>query len=649
MSKESPRIPLRFGAQLVPPLPTGAVGSVVCGLVDGRPVALTCGGATGDRSVRVWDMDDHQQLGRAITPRGSEPVWGVAYGELDGRPVAVLVGGGVWVWDLTERRQISRGTVRPYPPSRHVAGGLWDVACTRLDGRLVAVTGGYDDNVRVWDVLTAQQLGDPLVGHTGVIRSVVCGALQGRPIVVTGSEDHTVRLWDLDRHEPIGQPLAGHDGEVWAVAYGVLDGRPIAVSGSRDRTVRVWDVASGRQLGDPLCGHSKEVDAVALATVAGRTVAVSGGEDVRVWDLRTRRQVGPPLFDGRDLGHIRALACGTLRGRPVALAACSGAWRAWVRVWDLEEHRHIGNTVPARYAAELPTSWTDPTTGDVYDLTRDLVDSDGGRWQLVDYDGIEPIVAEHPVNPRVTFGIAHAHAEYDFVDAVAPGPRRRTPPRTTHSTRRQYYEFQVLDEGRALSAEQLAELAERYPYAKIGPTRMVWDFDPDDEDDAAGNEHPGLLLGERERDDLLNRFFDVFLEFRAGGQRYLMFRLPTAQLDLETVSPYLTAGYYDGLSARVCDSHVLLGFGHYEEDGELAHWRERPNTWLKPLLPLHADLASGDLSAAYLGWLKGVQDADDRDQRRPPPRPTTLRAMSPQLRKLATLLHLNQWARKHLP
>jgi WD40 repeat protein len=639
MPEGNPLIPLRFGAQIVPPLDGGGVKLVVCGRVDGRPVALTC---DGERSVQVWNLGDHQQLGRPITPRGHEPVWGVAYGVLDGRPVAVLVGGGVWVWDLTERRQISRARVRPYPPERHTAGGLWDVACTRLDGRLVAVTGGYDANVRIWEVATGKQLGDPLRGHTGVIRSVVCGVLHGRPIAVTGSEDHTVRIWDLDRREHIGRPLRGHTGQVWAVACGLFEGRPVAVSGSRDHTLRLWDLDDPDPSGTPFLGHTKEVDAVAFATVAGRTVAVSGGEDVRVWDLRTRHQAGPPLFDGRDIGRITSLACDTLRGRPVALAVPSGES---VRVWDLEEHSRIGTDVPARYAAELPTSWTDPATGDVYDLTDDLVDAEGDGWQVVDYDGIEPIVGQHPLDPRVTFGIADAHAEYGFDDVVTPGPRRRKTRRVVHSTLRQYFEFQVLDHDRILSVEQLAELAGRYPHVTLSPTRMVWDFDPDDDDNV---ERPGLLLGERERDELLRSFFDAFLEFGAGGLRHLMFRLPTAQLNLEAVSPYLTNGY-DGLSAEVRDSSLLLGFGHYEEDGELTHWRERPETWLKPLLPLRANLAGGDLSAAYMGWLKAVQEANGRDDLRPPPRPATFRQMSPQLKKLATLLHLNRWARKRLP
>ncbi|MFI2644483.1 hypothetical protein [Streptomyces sp. NPDC018610] len=411
-----PRIPWRFGAQLLPPLTGGALKSVVCALVEGRPMALTLG---EDSSARLWDMRDHRQVGPPLAPATTRPVWGVAYGTLGQRSVAVLVGGGVWVWDLTERRQIGEAEVRPYPSDRRAGSGQRAVACTRSDGRLVAVTGGYDTTVRIWDVATAEQLGDPLCGHTDVIRSVACGVLHGRPVALTAAEDGTVRIWDLRRRRQIGPPLTGHTGPVSAVAYGLLDGRPIAVSGGRDRTLRLWDLTAPRPVGTPLHGHADAVNAVALTTVAGRTVAVSGGEDVRVWDLHGRHQAGPPLFDGRDGRIVTSLACGTVHGRPLALAVYS-CRRA--RVWDLREHRRIGADVPVRHAARLPTSWTDPATGDAYDLTRPLVDRDGDPWDVIDYDGIEPIVSQRPVGLDVTFGIADAHARYGFDEVVTPAP-----------------------------------------------------------------------------------------------------------------------------------------------------------------------------------------------------------------------------------
>jgi WD40 repeat protein len=80
------------------------------------------------------------------------------------------------------------------------------VACTLLDGRPVAVTGSgrydvgvgaVDTTVRVWDLATGRQIGDPLSGHTKSVNALACTLLDGRPIAVTGSDDRTVRIWDL--------------------------------------------------------------------------------------------------------------------------------------------------------------------------------------------------------------------------------------------------------------------------------------------------------------------------------------------------------------------------------------------------------------------------------------------------------------------
>ncbi|WP_199180086.1 hypothetical protein [Verrucosispora sp. ts21] len=399
-----PRVPWRFGPQIVPPLSGPGVSRVACGLVNGRRVALVL----EEHRFRIWSMDDHQQLGDPITFPDLGTKWGIAYGMMGESPVAVVVGGGLWAWDLLERRQLSHASTRL---------GLWDVACTQLNGELVAVTGGYAHDVQVWNVAAGTRLGGPMRGHTSVIRSVACGTMRGRPIAVTAGEDRTVRVWDLGRREQIGQPLRGHDAEVDAVACGVLDGRPIAVSGGRDRTVRIWNLDNPGRPAATLVGHGGRVGAVALAKVSGQLVAVSAGEDVRVWDLRRQLQLGPPLFDGRDIGVVSSLACGTHGGGTLVLAVSSGER---VRVWDLDVHRELGFDRPDRYASELPTSWTDPATGDVYDLTRELVDAEGGTWELVDYDGTEPIVCEHPLDPRATFGIADAHAEYDFGNVVKP-------------------------------------------------------------------------------------------------------------------------------------------------------------------------------------------------------------------------------------
>jgi WD40 repeat protein len=627
----------RFGAQLLPPLVLvgeDRPGHVVFGLIDGRPVVLVC--CTGGSGVHVWDLTDHGELGTVIRPRGG--VNGVAYGNLRGRPVAVLVGlldRRLRVWDLAESRQIRSGKASRGPQSvvRGSLPPLNVVTCTVSDERLLAVTGGYDGSVRIWDVARARQLGAPLRGHTQPVRAVACGLLDDRPIAVTGGDDKTVRVWDLRRREPVGPPRRGHTNQVWALACGMLDGRPIAVSGGWDRTVRLWDLDEPDAPGRTLRGHGSDVMGVALTAVSGQTVAVSAGDDVRVWDLHAGRQIGPPLFDGRDFPRVQSLACCTLNGRPVALALASV--EPHVRLWDLAEHRRL----PTRHVTELPTDWTDPHTGDVVDLTADLVDRDGEHWELVDHDGIEPIVGR--VRPVAwdwyrNYGLEVARAKYGV---------RHEPSRGPYSRHRQRYEFHVVDRDRLLSSRQRVHLALRWPDSFITGTKLIREFRADDR-----IPDPGRLLGPVERDMALCEHFDAVLEIQAGVERTLVFRLPTIRLDPEILQPYLLGPRDDdvGLTMRVRGSDLLLSFVHTDNEQPTPD-QGQPSISLTTLLPLRADLARGDLSAAYIGWLRAVQELDDRNTRPLPPRPTELREMTPRLTTLARLLNLNGWGRSHLP
>ncbi|MFF0000932.1 hypothetical protein [Streptomyces avermitilis] len=266
------------------------------------------------------------------------PVSAVACTILNGRPIAVTgggdgMGGGdgtVRVWDLRSGTQIGE------PMTGHTFG-VEAVACSVLDGAPVAVTGGIDGTMRVWDLASGTQIRQTVAEDTGMVSSAACTVLDGAPIAVTGGIDGTVRVWDLASCAPIGQPLTGHTRSVSAVACAVLDGAPVAVTGGGDGTVRVWDLASGAPIGQPITGHDGSVRAVACTVLDGAPVAVTTNTygKMRVWDLASGTQISQPMT-GHD---VWAVACAVLNGRPVAV---TGEFRGMVRVWDLRSGTQIG-------------------------------------------------------------------------------------------------------------------------------------------------------------------------------------------------------------------------------------------------------------------------------------------------------------------
>lgn len=188
------------------------------------------------------------------------------------------------------------------------------------DGRR-ALSGGYDNNLRLWDVKSGRSLG-VWDGHEERVCAVAFSP-DGR-LALSGSHDRTLILRDGGSGRVLSRWPA-HRGAVLAVAFSP-DGRR-AVSGGADKEVGLWEAGTGRELAR-WPGHAGAVYAVAFSPDAKRVLSGSLDRTIRLWDADSGRGLG--IWRGHE-DAVLGVAFSSDGAR-----AFSGGWDSSLRVWDVE-------------------------------------------------------------------------------------------------------------------------------------------------------------------------------------------------------------------------------------------------------------------------------------------------------------------------
>jgi hypothetical protein len=183
----------------------------------------------------------------------------------------------------------------------------------------------------------------------------------------------------------------------------------------------------------------------------------------------------------------------------------------------------------------------------------------------------------------------------------------------------QYYEFLAVD--RRLDEQQQAELRAISPRADITSASFVNEY------------HWDSFRGDPRK--LMERYFDAFQYLTSWGTHQLMIRLPAQLLDLDTARRYCAG---DKIRSWRHRDDVLIDLRCEAPPGDRGGTIETP---LGAMIPIRADLATGDHRALYLAWLVAAQSELDDDEIEPPV-PPVLGSLNCQLRALVDFLRVDE-------
>jgi WD40 repeat protein len=158
-------------------------------------------------------------------------------------------------------------------------------------GTCLLVTGLTDKSLRVWDLDTGKQAGEPFLDHDAGVRRIAASP-DGRWIV-SGADNGSILVWEAATKETLTElkrvPVSfkGHQGRVWGVVF-APDSKTFA-SASWDKTVCVWE----RETGEIVLGPLKVGSAAYSVAYSsdGKKLAAGTHEHIIVWNTKTGKEL----------------------------------------------------------------------------------------------------------------------------------------------------------------------------------------------------------------------------------------------------------------------------------------------------------------------------------------------------------------------
>jgi len=257
--------------------PKGVAGAAASPGASGNVVATWC----DDFKARLWSIDGGQPLGEPMAHAAT--IHAAVFGLGDKLLLTVSADKTARLWDGSNGKPF--GVVMAHPGAV-LAGGFGS-------GDEVVWTLADDGLVRLWQTRTQKAIG-PAIKHEGLRTADMHPKSK---LLVTAGMDKTVRLWEVGSSAQIGEPLA-QDAGVLQVRMGGADGN-LLVAGDDSGRALVWAVDKRKTIGEPL-QHKKEVLEAAFDSSGERVLTLAGDRVARLWETQTGRLIGQPIQLGPD-------------------------------------------------------------------------------------------------------------------------------------------------------------------------------------------------------------------------------------------------------------------------------------------------------------------------------------------------------------
>jgi WD40 repeat protein/DNA-binding SARP family transcriptional activator len=359
-------------------------------------------------------------LSVAITPGGRTALTG-------------FFDGTIVLWEIetgAEIRRFSGHAPGNYDPSGIlVYSGVNDIGLS--PSGLIAISGGDDGKVILWDVRTGEEIWR-FEGHSGAVRAVdispdgltaISGGLSGKSLREPGMLIH----WDLKTGQEIrrfeglteavidiafspdgrkvmastgeveysGAPLQTYNLILWDVETGkvihhfeeierdapgvaISPGGEIALTASTDHNLYLWDIETGEQI-QTLEGHADLVRTVVFSPDGRRAISGGGDGEVALWNLEQGELLAS--FDAHAEG-VNDIIFGS-DGRSALSAASDGT----IILWDIfnasQINRYEGHDAAVLDMSFVPNEDYFVSASGLFDPAAPLIKEDSMRlWNL---------------------------------------------------------------------------------------------------------------------------------------------------------------------------------------------------------------------------------------------------------------------------